>query len=105
VPHPIGNLQADRSSLLGQTGALGSEQRAWCAECSGRDLAGGLSPSALGVLGRRSAAERPRAERPGQDSFILSRRRGRVRSSEWLGAALSRPLGHLRQELTHRGRE
>jgi hypothetical protein len=30
------------------------------------------------------AAQRSRAERPGQDSFRLSRRTGRVRSSEWL---------------------
>ena len=30
-------------------------------------------------------AQRYRAERPGQDSLIVSRRAGRVRSSEWLG--------------------
>jgi hypothetical protein len=31
------------------------------------------------------AAQRLRAERPGQDRFTSSRRAGRVRSSEWLG--------------------
>jgi len=31
------------------------------------------------------AAQRFRAERPGQDSFMFSRQVGRVSSSEWLG--------------------
>jgi hypothetical protein len=32
-----------------------------------------------------ASAYRPRAERPGQLTFIRNRRAGRVRSSEWLG--------------------
>src|SRR3990172_2023800 len=36
---------------------------------------------------RLRAAQRPRAERPGQATFRVSRRAGRVRSSEWLGGS------------------
>src|SRR3990172_2343029 len=42
---------------------------------------------------RLRAAQRPRAERPGQDSFRVSRRAGRVRSSELLGGRERTVLG------------
>ena len=42
-----------------------------------------------------NAAYRPRAERPGQDSLSVSRRAGRVRSSEWLGTEILRSLVDL----------